>query len=148
MKNILAVSGLLLLSSCAAKESNEIKRWIGNYTYDEEPVSAMADYSMAMNWNLEINDEPNSVFGLLEVNGQQTSFKLLATLSLSNEKLLVMYDKTLDGVVAPLAKGDTLFVLSMRDNHLITNWKSLEPRLLENAPNECECFKRTKSESH
>jgi hypothetical protein len=133
------------IASCSNTTSTtNLNTWIGKYSYDEEPIKAIAGYSMTMAWTLSIDKKNDSCQGILEVNGQQTYFKLLADISGDRDSIALTYNKLIDGAGENLKRGDTLFCLLKIGNEIKTKWVSLEPRLADNPPKECKCFNITK----
>ena len=136
---------LIFISCSNPGNSKYLTNWVGNYSFEEEPVKANADYYMAMVWTLSINKNSNTCQGVLEVTGQQTYFKLLTDISGDTNTIAIKYNKLIEGSDDYLKKGDTLFTLSKNAGKLITKWLTLEPRLLDNQPKECNCFTQDKN---
>ena len=129
----------VIIPGCV-EHSENLDTWLGNYTYNEQPIKSMAGYSMVMSWDLsvtKINDMYNSI---LNVNGQQTGFSCLNNLKGNDTTLFVIYNELLSGVNQTLRKGDTLFILSKNVAGIKTKWNRLEPILSEFVPTECKCF--------
>jgi len=132
---------LTIESSCRAKNNfPSLDSWAGKYDYGEEPIEAIAGYHMVMIWELAISKDDESSKATLEVNGQQTYFKLLGTVLGDTNTIAITYDKLIDGLEENLKKGDTLFTLSKTGDKLMTKWFALEPRLAKDPPKECDCF--------
>jgi sulfur carrier protein ThiS len=137
---------VLIFISCSNIDSSKyLCNWVGNYSYEEEPRKANADYYMAMAWTLSINNNSDTCQNVLEVNGQQTYIKLLTDISGDTNTIAIKYNKLIEGSDEHLKKGDTLFTLSKRAGKLITKWLTFEPRLLDNQPKECNCFIQSKN---
>jgi len=134
--------GIIAFGCSINHKSKNVDNWIGHYGYSEEPVQALAGYNMVMIWDLSITKKNDSCQGILEVNGQQTFFKLLADISGDSSSIAIVYNRMLDGVPGNWKRGDTLFTLSKGSKGLNTKWFLLEPRLLEKVPRECNCFSR------
>jgi sulfur carrier protein ThiS len=133
------------LSFCSGKiVSENLDKWIGKFSYGEEPIKAIAGYYMTMQWELSINKKNDSCQGVLEVNGQQTYMKLLTAVSGDSNSVAITYNRLIDGLDYGLKKGDTLFILSKVAGKLITKWKVLEPGLTENSLQECNCLTMSK----
>ncbi|MGC4104406.1 DUF5991 domain-containing protein [Ferruginibacter sp.] len=131
----------LLLAACSNHQKNTgIEKWAGEYSFEEEPVAANAGYIMAMEWSFSIQKQNDSLKGTLEVNGQQTFFKLSTGISGDSNSIAVTYNHVIDGSGEQLKQGDTLFILSKRNGALITQWRALEPRLSPVMVLECDCF--------
>jgi hypothetical protein len=129
------------LNFCSGKTNSENPdKWIGKYSYEEEPIKAIAGYYMVMEWELSITEKKDSCQGVLDVNGQQTYMKLLTAVSGDSNAVAISYNRLIDGLDYGLKKGDTLFILSKVAGKIITKWKALEPRLAEMPPRECNCF--------
>ena len=136
---------ILIMARCSnSNNSKSLATWIGEYSYGEEPVKAIAGYSMVMIWDLTININGDSCQGILEVNGQQTYIKLLTNITGDSNAITITYDRVIDGSNENLKKNDTLFILSRNAGVLKTKWFELEPRLLENPGKECNCFSKEK----
>lgn len=117
-----------------------LKGWVGNYTYEETPVEAIAGYAMAMNWQLSIAEKGGINQGILEVNGQQTYLKLATDIKGDNNSIAIIMKQLIAGFDSTIAEGDTLFMLIRQNENLKTKWFVLEPRLAEKAAGECNCF--------
>ena len=148
--NFLAYSILgLTIAACSHNGSSKnLDGWTGKYSYEEEPIKAIAGYYMAMGWTLSINKKNDTCQGVLEVIGQQTYIKLLADISGDENFIALTYNKLIDGSDENLKRGDTLFFLLKNDGKMKTKWMSLEPRLTDNPPKECNCFDMMKNKSH
>ena len=134
---------MLVLTILSCSNSNNLKGldgWLGEYSYEEEPVKAIAGYSMAMDWKLSINKDGDTCQGILEVNGQQTYIKLLTTVTGDTSSITITYNSLIDGTGENLRRGDTLFMLSRHADILKTKWVALGPRLLKSPNKECDCF--------
>jgi len=129
-----------LFFSCNHDQPVSLDSWIGNYTYEEEPVKANAGYAMVMEWSLLINKQNDTCSGIVEINGQQTYMKLRAAISGDTNTIAITYKNTIEGGNENLHYGDTLFLLSKKGDALITKWKLLEPRLSPAHEKECDCF--------
>lgn len=137
---ILIVLIFVVFCSCHVNNNKNLNSWSGRYSFEEEPIKAIADYYMVMQWSLSISKKTETYQGTLEVNGQQTFIKLLTDINGNSDSIAVLYNSRIDGTDENLKQGDTLFVLSKRSNKFKTRWYKLEPRLLENPPKECDCF--------
>ena len=148
LKLLAFLVSLLTIVSCShSNNSKSLDVWTGEYNYEEEPIKAIAGYSMVMDWTLSINIKGDTCQGLLEINGQQTYIKLLTNITGDTNAITITYNSLIDGSDENLEKGDTLFMLSSNANKLKTKWFALEPRLLENPVKECNCFIRTRNSS-
>jgi len=138
----------LILSSCSYKDkSNSTGTWTGDYNYEEEPIKAIASYSMVMDWTLSIKEKGGGCQGVLEVKGQQTYIKALTNITGDTNAIAITYISRIDGSNENLLKGDTLFMLIRDAGKLKTRWFALEPRLSENMNKECNCFIKSKNGS-
>ncbi|QHT70054.1 hypothetical protein GXP67_27120 [Rhodocytophaga rosea] len=131
---------LILLVSC--KSSSSLKDWEGNYVYEEEPVKAIAGYSMGMTWSLEVFQEEGGFVGNLEVNGQQTALKIKTRIEGDQDQIQVKFVQSLDESGRDQFKvGENLFSLQKnKDGNILTVWQKLEPRLSEKYHNGQEYF--------
>ncbi len=137
---------LIFLAGC--KGVSKITEWQGVYLYEEEPVAALAGYSMAMVWELSIIEENGEYIGVLEVNGQQTSMKLKTNIEGNPQHISVKFKQSLEGFgFEQLKLGDVLFRLERNtEGEILTFWQTLEPRLSEKYQNGKVCFVRKKKE--
>jgi hypothetical protein len=126
-------------------KSKKLDNWIGSYEYEEEPVKAIAGYYMAMQWTLSVTKQNKIYKGILEVNGQQTYIKLLTDIVGDKNSIAIVYNSLIDGSDENLKKGERLFTLSISKDKIETYWHSLESRLSEKPPKECNCFVRIKN---
>ncbi|UOQ51688.1 DUF5991 domain-containing protein [Hymenobacter cellulosivorans] len=119
--------------------------WAGTYTYEEKPVKALADYSMAMSWNLTLRPQAGSLGGNLEVKGQQTFMKLQVRVSGTPQDAQVIFVRGLEGTgYEQLKPGAVLFRLHKDPKgKLLTYWGKLQPRLTETYKDGQPCFART-----
>ncbi|MCC3160319.1 DUF5991 domain-containing protein [Hymenobacter sp. 15J16-1T3B] len=111
-----------------------VQAWAGNYRYEEEPVKAVAGYSMAMTWQLRLQPPASGrLGGQLNVEGQQTFMKLKVRASGTPTDAQVIFVQGLDGAgYQQLKPGDVLFRLHKAPNGTVqTYWGKLTPRLLE-----------------
>jgi hypothetical protein len=144
-KNLLTIPVFLLCIflifefSCN-KKKEELNTWIGHYLYEEEPVKAIAGYSMGMVWKLSINRNNDTCQGVLAIDGQQTYIRLLTDIKGDTNKIAIVYNSVIDGSSENMSKGDTLFMLSKNSGDFETSWLGLEPRLLEKTDKKCKCF--------
>ncbi len=141
---LLAFLMLVVIGCADTNNSKNLVSWTGEYGYGEEPVKAIAGYSMVMIWDLTINSNGDSCQGVLEVNGQQTYIKLLTNITGDSNTVAITYDRLIDGSDENLKKSDTLVELSRNGGALKTKWFALKPRLLENPEKECNCFSKEK----
>lgn len=139
---IFSFFGLLFFSCSYKSQTKNLDSWLGDYNYAENPIKANANYYMVMDWTLSINERKKTYQGILEINGQQTLIKLLIDIAGDKNTIAIIHNSIIKGSDENLKKGDTLFVLSRKSNQLYTKWLELEPRLLENSPKECSCFKK------
>jgi len=130
---------IFVIPGCSDTKDN-LNSWLGDYSYSEPPVKALAGYNMVMDWDLSVNKIDNLYKAILNVNGQQTTFSLLNDLKGNDTTLFVTYDKSLSGTDQKFQKGDTLFVLLKATMGIRTKWTRLSPILSEQAPKECICF--------
>ncbi len=129
---------LILISAlCLVTKAQQIVSWVGKYHYDEEPVKALAGYSMVMTWDLSINNKDE---GVLEVNGQQTYIKAAIRVEGSKDSVSIIFDKMLDGVSESYKKGTVFFTLKRKGKLLTTYWAAIGERLPEKSPKSCKCF--------
>lgn len=143
--HFLLLISTFLISSCATEIKFEaLQAWNGKYFYEEQPIKVIAGYYMVMEWQLEIKDTSGKYIGNLEINGQQTYSKLQGSIVGDAKTISFIYNKAIDGSDENLKSGDTLFQLKKDKNSLITKWKKMEPRLMENPPKQCNCFQREK----
>ena len=139
---ILFVLNFAVTSCSSSHDLASLESWRGKYTYQEEPIKAIADYSMVMEWKLDIEKEGEKYIGNLEINGQQTYFKLKSELIGDSNSISLVYLEALEGSSEILKPKDTLFVLNRKGNELMTEWKALGPRLSEDPPKQCNCFRK------
>ena len=134
----------ILFISC--KSGSELKAWKGDYLYEEEPVEANADYSMAKVWYLTISEQEGMFIGNLEVNGQQTALKIKTQIEGDQNHIQVKFMQGLEGFGSEDFKsGDTLFTLQKnKAGDIFTIWQKLEPRLSEKYQNGQEFFIKNK----
>ena len=131
---------ILTFSGCSNDNSKDLDKWLGNYEYAEPSIKAIAGYNMVMLWDLSITKVNGICKAIVNVNGQQTSFSLLANIRGDNHTISIIYDQLLQGSDEKIRKGDILFTLSGTSEKLMTKWATLEPRLSEKFPKECSCF--------
>jgi len=138
MKNCLL---LLFLFSvfCSFKNQPKPVIWAGHYKYEEEPVKGSGDVADVMIWDITVSPKGNS--GTVEINGQQTFFKLLADVVVKENTITFIYNKTLDGVdFGAFKKGNVLLSFKKVNGKTVTQWATLTPRLSDKFPKECSCF--------
>lgn len=111
-----------------------VHSWKGTYQYEEEPVKALAGYSMAMMWKLSLQPQAGgSLGGQLGVEGQQTFMKLKVRATGTPTDAQIIFVQGIDGQgYQQLKPGDVLFRLHKAPNGSTqTYWGKLTPRLLE-----------------
>jgi hypothetical protein len=96
-----------------------------------------------MEWELSVSQLHDTCWGVLEVAGLTTYIKLLTTLSGDSSRVNVIYNKYLDGS-QDFKPGEVLFSLTKDSSKIITNWKGLQPMLVEFPEMEGVCFSRSK----
>jgi hypothetical protein len=79
----------------------------------------------------------------LEITGLTTYIRLLTTISGDSSNVDVTYYKYLDGS-QDYKPGEVLFSLSKDGSKLITDWKTLQPMLVDFPAMEGICFDRLK----
>lgn len=112
--------------------------WAGSYAYEETPVKAVAGYSMAMLWKLQLRPQAGGLAGELEVEGQQTFMKLKVRASGSAQDAQIIFVQGLDGNgYQQLKPGDVLLRLHREEpgGRITTHWGKLTPRLTEKYQN-------------
>lgn len=131
----------MLIISCS--DNQNLNDWIGKYYYEEQPETALADYSMVMSWSIEIEKVEREYLATIEVNGQQTYMIIKAIVKGTENNVSLIFEKGIDGFgYDNLKRGDNLLVLKKVDNQIMTIWEKLTPRLKEEFVNECTCFQR------
>jgi hypothetical protein len=129
---------IILLTGCSSNKGFD--SWLGNYTFSEKPVKALAGYSMVMEWDLSVNKIDKNYSAILNVNGQQTGFSLFNNVAGNDSSLFIIYESTLGGAGNVFKSGDTLFSLHKKGAYIKTHWGMLAPILSETAPKEGRCF--------
>ncbi|GAA4316812.1 hypothetical protein GCM10023184_00180 [Flaviaesturariibacter amylovorans] len=130
---------IFVLLSCKTRQKPSIDSWVGEYSYEEEPLDQAEVPAPSMLWEFAVAKSGDSTLGTLDVNGFQTFTKARAQLTGDSSALYVIFDRDLDGS-STWKRGDTLFVLSRKEKSTITTWKRATPMLRENPPKTCECF--------
>ncbi|GAB3833612.1 DUF5991 domain-containing protein [Hymenobacter jeollabukensis] len=118
----------------ASPKAAGVANWAGTYLYEEEPVKALAGYSMAMTWKLGLQPQNGALGGQLSVEGQQTFMKLKVRATGTPTDAQVLFVQGLDGArFQQLKSGDVLFRLhkDAKTGRTLTYWGKLQPRLLE-----------------
>jgi hypothetical protein len=131
---------LHILPQFVSAQNANLDTWVGKYSFEEEPIKANAGYAMAMQWDLTITKANNQFQGVLEVNGQQTYIDVSVNIIGDNNQVAITYNKLLDGTDEHFKKGAVLFMLKRDGKNLTTKWETLEERLPEKSPKECNCF--------
>lgn len=110
-----------------------VQNWAGTYQYEEPPVKALAGYSMAMMWKLNLQPQAGALGGQLSVEGQQTFMKLNVRASGTPTDARIIFVQGVDGAgYQQLKPGDELLRLHKAPNGTVqTYWGKLKPRLLE-----------------
>lgn len=122
-----------------------VQSWNGSYQYEEEPVKALAGYSMAMMWTLNLRPQPGGTLGgQLSVEGQQTFMQLTVRASGTPTDAQIIFVRGVEGNgYQQLKPGDVLFRLHKGPNGTTqTYWGKLTPRLLETYKDGQEAFVR------
>ncbi|OON69358.1 DUF5991 domain-containing protein [Hymenobacter sp. CRA2] len=122
-----------------------VQSWAGSYRYEEEPTKALAGYSMAMMWNLQLKPQAGNLSGELAVEGQQTFMKLKVRAVGTDQDAQVVFVQGLDGSgYQQLKSGDVLFRLHKdpQSGRILTYWGKLQPRLTEKYQDGQQCFVR------
>jgi hypothetical protein len=133
-----------MLFSCSKRKLfTNCATWVGDYSYHELPVPTATGINKIMEWELSVSQERDTCFGTLEITGLTTYIKLLTTLSGDSSKVDVTYYKYLDGS-QDFKPGEVLFSLSKDSSKIITDWKRLQPMLVEFPALEGICFNRLK----
>ncbi len=144
MKRIFVLLLLFVLYSCSKSDSfAHCTNWVGNYSFHELPVPTATGINTIMEWELSVSQQRDTCFGTLEITGLTTYIKLLTTISGDSSHVDVTYYKYLDGS-QDFKPGEVLFSLSNNGNKLITDWKTLQPMLVEFPALEGTCFERIK----
>jgi hypothetical protein len=144
MKRLIVALLLFILFSCSKSKSfTNCPSWVGDYSYHELPVPTATGINKIMEWELSVSQERDTCFGTLEITGLTTYIKLLTTLSGDSSKVDVAYYKYLDGS-QDFKPGEVLFSLSKDSSKIITDWKRLQPMLVEFPALEGTCFNRLK----
>jgi hypothetical protein len=142
MKRLIVALLLFILFSCSKSKSfTNCPSWVGDYSYHELPVPTATGINKIMEWELSVSQERDTCFGTLEITGLTTYIKLLTTLSGDSSKVDVAYYKYLDGS-QDFKPGEVLFSLSKDSSKIITDWKRLQPMLVEFPALEGTCFNR------
>ncbi|QNH63841.1 DUF5991 domain-containing protein [Hymenobacter sediminicola] len=111
-----------------------LQTWAGTYQYEEEPVKALAGYSMSMMWKLDLQPQANkSLGGQLSVEGQQTFMKLKVRAAGTAQEAQIIFVQLVEGNNYQQHKpGDVLFRLRKDPTgKTVTYWGKLQPRLTE-----------------
>ncbi|OQP44625.1 hypothetical protein A4H97_09665 [Niastella yeongjuensis] len=132
------------LSSCSKSNSfAHCTDWVGDYSYHELPVPTATGINKIMEWELSVTQQHDTCFGTLEITGLTTYIKLLTTLSGDSSQVEVAYYKYLDGS-QDFKPGEVLFSLNKDGETLLTDWKTLQPMLVEFPAMEGICFNKLK----
>jgi hypothetical protein len=131
MNRLFVLLLLFALYSCSKSNSfAHCTNWVGDYSYHELPVPTATGINKIMEWELSVSQQRDTCFGTLEITGLTTYIKLLTTISGDSSKVAVTYYKYLDGS-QDFKPGEVLFSLSKDGSKLITDWKTLQPMLVE-----------------
>lgn len=131
---------------CACSKTNTFIHchdWVGEYSFHEEPVPTSTGINKIMQWELSVEKQNDTCFGVLEITGLTTYIKLLTTLSGDSSRVDVVYHQYLEGS-EDYQPGDVLFSLSRDTNQIITHWNRLQPLLAEEHEVSGSCFKQLK----
>lgn len=136
---------LLVITACSKTHTSRVcTDWVGDYSYNEDPVPTSTGINRIMQWDLSIAQQGDTCWGELEITGLRTYVKLLALVAGDSSHVDIIYNKYLDGD-SEYRPGDVLFSLSKDNtNKLITTWHTLQPRLSEYAEEAGACFKPRK----
>ena len=135
---------LFIMSACSKSESfGHCTTWVGDYSYHELPVPTATGINKIMEWELSVSQQNDTCWGTLEITGLTTYIKLLTILSGDSSRVNVIYNKYLDGS-QEFKPGEVLFSLRKEGHNLITDWKSMQPMLVEFPELEGICFSRLK----
>lgn len=135
---------LFMITSCSKSNSfAHCTDWVGEYSYHELPVPTATGINKIMEWELSITQQRDTCFGTLEITGLTTYIKLLTTISGDSSHVDVNYYKYLDGS-QDFKPGEVLFSMNNDGKKLITDWKTLQPMLVEFPALEGICFERLK----
>ncbi len=144
MKSLFVLLLLFTLYSCSKSNSfGHCTNWVVDYSYHELPVPTATGINKIMEWELSVSQQNDTCWGTLEITGLTTYIKLLTTLSGDSSRVDVTYNKYLDGS-QDFKPGEVLFSLSKDGSHLITDWKRLQPMLVEFPAMKGICFDRLK----
>jgi hypothetical protein len=144
MKSLFVLLLLFMIYSCSKSNSfAHCTDWVGDYSYHELPVPTATGINKIMEWELSITQQRDTCFGTLEITGLTTYIKLLTTISGDSSHIDVTYYKYLEGS-QDYKPGEVLFSLNNEGNTLITDWKTLQPMLVEFPALEGSCFERMK----
>jgi hypothetical protein len=141
---VLLLLSIILFNACSKSNSfAHCTDWVGDYSYNEIPVPTATGINKIMEWDLTVSQQHDTCYGTLEITGLTTYIKLLTTLSGDSSKVDVVYNKYLDGS-QDYKPGEILFSLTKEGSRIITNWKRLQPQLVEFPEMKGICFDRLK----
>jgi len=144
MKKLIVALLLFILYSCSKSNSfGHCTNWAGDYSYHELPVPTATGINKIMEWEFSVSQQNDTCWGTLEITGLTTYIKLLTTISGDSSRVDVTYNKYLDGSM-DFKPGEVLFSLYKEGSQVITQWKRLQPMLVEFPALEGICFDRLK----
>lgn len=125
--------------------SQHSDKWLGRYSYFEEPEKALAGYNMVMVWELSVYYEKGQELGMLEINGQQTNLNYIVYFVGDEDSITAYFDEAINHTNAEgLERGDKLFTLTKTATGIITIWEKMTPRLVEVEKKKCDkCFEKS-----
>ncbi|HYF30577.1 MAG TPA: DUF5991 domain-containing protein [Chitinophagaceae bacterium] len=138
---VLALSAVTL--SCNSSKPGDLQSWEGRYEYEENPRKAGQRNAIRMDWDLIIFEDSGKYSGSLGIQGHETDVIYTGDIVGNDNEVSYIFDRTSIGESRIFKRGDTLFTLVRDKNEFITRWRTAQPKLLENPPAECNCFKKT-----
>ncbi|MBE2218350.1 MAG: hypothetical protein IAE90_09115 [Ignavibacteria bacterium] len=132
----------------SVNQSADIKKWIGQYTFEESAKNVTGDGAQSWNYVIDIKaKDDNTLVAEIQVDGFQTMSRINADVKPSTksaEFIFNSYGK--DNMFELYKKGDRLFTFELNDkNEIITNWDKMKANVLDNQKGGKVMFKRIAS---
>ena len=129
-------------------ESADMKKWIGQYTFEESAKNVTGDGAQSWNYVIDIKaKDDKTLIAEIQVDGFQTMSRINADVKASTksaEFIFNSYGK--DNMFELYKKGDRLFELELNDkNEILTNWDKMKANVLDNQKCGKVMFKRIAS---
>jgi hypothetical protein len=132
----------------AMNQSADIKKWVGQYTFEESAKNISGDGAQSWNYVIDVKEKDDkTLVAEIQVDGFQTLSRISADIKATGknaEFIFNSYGK--ENMFEPYKKGDKLFTLELNDkNEIITNWNKMKPNVIDNQKSGKIMFKRIAS---